>query len=153
MAALFNPVNSKMEGIKRGLVAYTVAMFSFATVLTGMALNIESISYIDNREFPGGEGLSPGPLGYRSFIWSGALTVAPSVMFLLNNWLADGFLVCPSYDTAPTRPGVSHSPPQLYRCYVIYSNKLWVIALPSLMFLASVGTYSGSPQTIYDAPG
>ena len=111
MVALFNPANSRREGIKWGLVAYTVAMFSFATVLTGMALNIESISYIDNREFPGGEGLSPGPLGYRSSIWSGALTVTPSSMFLLNNWLADGFLVSSLFDTAPTSPGISHRLP------------------------------------------
>jgi len=111
MVALFNPVNRNREGIKWGLVAYTVAMFSFATVLTGMALNIESISYIDNREFPGDDGLSPGPLGYRSSIWSGALTVTPSLMFLLNNWLADGFLVCSLSDVAPTPQDVSHKLP------------------------------------------
>ena len=93
MTALFSPVNRQREGIKWGLVSYTVLMFSFATVLTGMGLNIESLSYIDNREFPGGEGIPPGPLGYRLSIWSGALTVTPRLMFLFNNWLADGLLV------------------------------------------------------------
>ena len=75
MAALFDSINRRGERIKWGLVAYTVAMFSIATALTGMQFNIRSISYIDNREFPGVEGvLPPGPLGYQSFIWSGALT-------------------------------------------------------------------------------
>lgn len=84
MNALFNPANRRGEGIKWGLVTYTVLMFSFTTILTGMGLNIESLSYIDNREFPGAEGIPPGPLGYRLSIWSGALTVTPRLAFLLN---------------------------------------------------------------------
>ena len=103
MVTLFNPVNRKMEGIRWGLVSYTVATFSFTTVIHGMCLNIGSISYIDNREFPGGEGMPPGPLGYRLSIWSGALTVTPRLMFLFNNWLADGLLVSSSFDAALTR--------------------------------------------------
>jgi hypothetical protein len=59
MAALFNPANRRREGIKWGLVSYTVVMFSFVTVFTAMNLNIQSISYIDNREFPGVEGVLP----------------------------------------------------------------------------------------------
>ena len=108
MAALFDSANRRGEGIKWGLVSYTMAMFSFATVLTGMQLNIRSISYIDNREFPGVEGvLPPGPLGYQSFIWSGTLTLIPSLMFALNNWLADGLLVGSSLNSTPIRPGAN----------------------------------------------
>jgi len=89
------------------------------TVFTAMNLNIQSISYIDNREFPGVEGvLPPGPIGYQWSIYSNVLTVVPNLMFLLNNWLADGLL--------------------LYRCYVIYAMNLWVIAFPCLMYLASL---------------
>ena len=107
MAALLSPANRKKEGIKWGLVSYTVAMFSFATVLTGMQLDIRSISFIDNREFPGVKGVAPpGPLGYQSFIWSGALTLVPNLMFILNNWLADAYLVGPSSDCALSHPGV-----------------------------------------------
>jgi len=106
MDALFSPANRRGEGIKWGLVIYTVLMFSFATILTGMGLNIESLSYIDNREFPGGEGIPPGPLGYRLSVWSGALTVTPRLAFLFNNWLADGLLVSFWFNAAFTHPDV-----------------------------------------------
>ena len=96
MGALFNPANQRGSGVKWGLVSYTVVMFSFATVLTGMALNIESISHIDNRDFPGVQGkFPPGPIGYQLSIWSGVLLIPPSLMFLFNNWMADGLLVRP----------------------------------------------------------
>jgi hypothetical protein len=53
MGALLNPVNRARGGIKWGLVAHTAAMFSFVTIYTAMTLDIQSISYIDNRDFPG----------------------------------------------------------------------------------------------------
>ena len=105
MAALLNPANHKRDGIKWGFVYYTAIMFSLATVLTGMQLDIRSISFIDNREFPGVDGVAPpGPLGYQSYIWSGVLTLVPDLMFIMNNWLADAFLVGPSSDTIFTHP-------------------------------------------------
>ena len=103
MAALFDPANRKSEGIKWGLVSYAVLMFSFATILGGTGLHAESISYIDNRGFPGGEGVPPGPHGYRLFIWSGGMVVTTRLMFFFNNWLADGFLVSPSLVAVFTR--------------------------------------------------
>ena len=94
MAALFSPVHRRGECVKWGLVSYTVAMFSFATVLTAMKLDIISVSYIDNRKFPGIDGLlSPGPFAYQEFISPDALSIVPYAMFVLCNWLADGFLV------------------------------------------------------------
>ena len=84
MAALFNPVHRRGEGIKWGLVTYTVIMFSFVTVITAMNLGILSTSYIDNCEFPGVEGLlSPGPLGYQGSISPSVLNIVPNVMFVL----------------------------------------------------------------------
>ena len=107
MVALFNPVNCRRDGTKWGLVSYTVAMFSFATVLTGMTLHIKSISYIDNREFPGVHGvLPPGPHGYQLFIRPTVLSIIPGFFPLLNYWLADGLLVSSSLDSAPVAPGV-----------------------------------------------
>ena len=94
MAALLNPVHRKGEGIKWGLVSYTVATFSLATVLTAIHLHIQSICYIDGRGFVDPLGLRPpGPVGYRGHIWSVPLTIVPTAVFLLNNWLADGLLV------------------------------------------------------------
>jgi len=104
MAALLNPIHRRGEGIKWGLVSYTVATFSFVTVHTAMNLYTQSISSIDNREFLDANGrLPPGPMGYRASIWSHPLAVIPTVMYLLNNWLADGLLVSPPPDAAPTR--------------------------------------------------
>ena len=94
MGALINPANRRRHGIKWGLVSYTAIMFSFVTIFTAMNLNIQSISYIDNREFPGVDTtLPPGPLGYQWFLYSDVLTIVPNLMFLLNNWMADGLLV------------------------------------------------------------
>lgn len=71
-------------------------MFSFVTIYTATGLDLQSISYIDNRDFPGIDGvLSPGPLGYQFLIYSNAINVVPTLMFQFNNWLADGLLVRP----------------------------------------------------------
>ena len=106
MAGLLDPVRRRKEGIRWGLVSHTIAMFSFATVYTATNLSVQSITFIDNREFPGIEGVfPPGPIGYQ-WLNSEVLCVAPDVMFFLNNWLADGLLVSSSYDSVFTWPSV-----------------------------------------------
>lgn len=118
MGALLNPMNFTTKGVRWGLLAHTVAMFSFVTIFTAINLDIQSISYIDNRDFPGDSFmLPPGPLGYQFLIYSKAISVVPNIMFYLNTCLSDGLL--------------------LYRCYVTYAMNYWVIAFPCLMFLAS----------------
>ena len=72
-----------------------------------MQLSTGSISYIDNRKFPGVEGVvPPGPLGYQFFTFPDACSIIPNFMFLLNGWFADGLLVHFSFDAALTFPGV-----------------------------------------------
>ena len=94
MTTLFSPAYRRGEGIKWGLVSYTVVMFSLVTAAIGMNLYIKSISFIDNREFPGVKGMTPpGPAGYLLFLYFKAINMIPNSAFLLNNWLADGFLV------------------------------------------------------------
>ena len=104
MTALFNPVHRGTDGINWGLVCHTVAMFLVVTVGTTMQLYLQSISYIDNREFRGLRGLPGGPLGYRWSIYSGALGIVTNIMFFLNNWLADALLVGSLSDATFTRP-------------------------------------------------
>jgi len=100
-------------------VSYTAVMFVVVTIFTAINLHIQSISFIDNREFPGVDGVAPpGPLGYQLYIYSQPITIVPNSMFLLNNWLADGLL--------------------LYRCYIVYAANFWIIAFPCLIYLASV---------------
>ena len=98
IAALFDPVHRRPgERIKWGLVSYTAAMFSIVTVLTAVGIDVQSISYVDNREYPGIEGvIPPGSNGYQLFISREALSVIPNVMFFSNSWLADGLLVSSS---------------------------------------------------------
>jgi len=60
MTTLFNPANRRRDGIKWGLVSYTVLLFSLVTVHTTMQLDIQSISFINNREFPGVKGIVTG---------------------------------------------------------------------------------------------
>ena len=94
IAALFDPAHRRGERIKWGLVFYTVVMFSVSTIQNAMDLNLQSVSFIDNREIPGVEGVyPPGPVGYQLSISSGALSIVPNVMLFLGNWLADGLLV------------------------------------------------------------
>jgi len=124
-----------------GLVSYTVVMFSCATISTGVAQHLQSISFIDNREFPGFGGVfPPGPLGYQSIASPMALSIVPNLASLLNYWLADSFLVSCLFDPAPASPVLTLLLPQLHRCYVIYASNPRVIASLCLMYLASVGT-------------
>jgi len=91
MAALLGPASHTGGVVKWGLVVHTGAMFTFLTILFATLLDIQSISYIDNRAFPGADGAPwAGPVAYQLFIYSKAISVFPLVMFLLNNWLADG---------------------------------------------------------------
>lgn len=49
-----------------------------------MYLDILSFSYIDNREFPGVEGVAPsGPLGYQWFISSGIGELCKTIVAIL----------------------------------------------------------------------
>ena len=93
MSVLLSSTYRTRKAVRWGLVAYTMASFAFVTIFTALNLDVQSISYIDNREFPGNDELPPGPLGYQYLIYSKAISVAPNLMFLMNNWLADGLLV------------------------------------------------------------
>ena len=96
MAALFNPDNRRGKSVKWGLVSYTAIMFSVATAVTGIQLSVLSLCDVNNRKFPGvGDALPPGPLGYRSSIFSNVLPVVDILLFFMNGWLADGLLVSP----------------------------------------------------------
>lgn len=104
MGALFDPVNHARGGVRWGLVAHTIAMFSLVTVYTAMTLDIQSLCYVDDREFPGvGSALPPGPIGYRFLLLSKPINIIADSTFLLNNWLADGLMAS---STPHNYPGV-----------------------------------------------
>ena len=109
MIALLNPTNRTKHGTKWGLMVHTATMFSIVTLTTGMGLNSHSRSYIDNRGFPGNEEIPPGPLGYKILSASKATSVVPNVTPLVNQWLADGFLVRSVSVSATWVSNVGHS--------------------------------------------
>lgn len=98
MGALFSPTNNR--SIKWALVAHTMAMFSLVTITTATNLDIQSVSYIDNREFVSGDDfLFPGPIGYQTLLTSKAISIVPDITFLLNTLLADGLLVSSAFNS------------------------------------------------------
>jgi len=94
------------------LALYTFVLFSLGTVFVAMNTNLEVLSFIDNREFPG------GPETYSLSKYSSALAVTPNAAFILANWMADGLL--------------------LFRCKVIWDGHYWILVLPVLMYLGSI---------------
>lgn len=118
LSTLLNPIDRTRGGIKWGFVAHVVLMFSLVTIYTAANLDLQSISYIDNREYPGLNDGFPGPFNYEYLIYYKPISVISPVMFIMNYWLADGLL--------------------LYRCFIIYAMNYWVIAFPCLMYLASL---------------
>lgn len=94
MGALLNPAGHRKEGIRWGLVAHTVAMFVFLTINVCINFALQSISYVDDREFSGGSTTPRGPYGYQAgLLRSNPMNSVPNMMFYLNLWLADGLLV------------------------------------------------------------
>lgn len=93
MGTLLGSVGRMKGSTKWGLVAHTAAMFSFVTIFTATNMDLLSISYIDNRAFPGNDVIPPGPFGYQFLDYSNPINLTPYIMFFLNNWLADGVLV------------------------------------------------------------
>ena len=95
MGALLHPIHPTTKGVKWGLVAHTVAMFSFLTIGGTINRDIFSHAYVDDREFSGVDGLPTGPSGYQAFAYStqNTISVVASLMFPFNQWLADGLLV------------------------------------------------------------
>ena len=130
VVAMLYPVHRRTGGNKWGLITYTVVMFSVVTVLTATGLDTQSISYIDDRELPGVEGvIPPGPLGYQSFIHSDLLSAVPNATFFLNNWLADSLLVSPLSDAAFTRP-VSNTSSSSSTAAILYTPRTSGYRLP-----------------------
>ena len=136
MGALLHPAHCVREGVRWGLVAYTVAVFSFVTIFTATILDMKSICYIDNRGFTGTDTLPPGPLGYDYLVSSKTVFLVPGIMFLLNNWLADGVLVSSALDSVTWVPYVSCASPALsllcYLCHELLDHRLPMPDVPRL---------------------
>ena len=109
MSALLNPINRARRDVKWSLVAHTVFLFSCVTVFAGFQLHIQSISFIDNRGFPGSTVSPPGPVGYQYLLVEKAIYLIPCAFALLSNWLADGLLVSSTFGPIVQVPDVGRS--------------------------------------------
>ena len=77
-------------------MAYTSANFLLVTVYTAMSFNIQSVSYVDNREFFGDDSAtSLEPLGHQSSAYFKVDNIARTVAYVLSHWLNNGLLVSP----------------------------------------------------------
>ena len=81
MSALLHPVDRTRMRIRWGLVVYTVVMFSFATIFTAMTFEVQSISYVDNRKFPGFP-FPDSPLGTSSTFLTRGSSLLPRCLTL-----------------------------------------------------------------------
>ena len=99
MTSLLDPERRPKGGIRWGLVAHTMVLFSVATAFALSNLNLQSVSYVDNREFPDmGDGF-PGPFNWQFFVYNKPIVFFPSIMFIINTWLTDGLLVCSTIES------------------------------------------------------
>lgn len=86
-------------------------MFSLVTIHTGMSLHLQSISFIDNRDFPGvDKSTLTGPIVFQALSQADPIRVVPDVVFLLNNLLADGLLVSSASSSVTLVSNVSRTP-------------------------------------------
>ena len=106
---LLGHINPIKGGMKWALLTHTLVMFVFLTLPVGITLSGYGISYIEGRRFLGYGEYPPGPLGYGDILNTKAVITVFSIMFPLNQWLADGLLVGPVSN--PVAAGVSDVAP------------------------------------------
>ena len=62
-------------------------MFILGTIFIGANTKVNELSFIDNRNFPG------GPNAYLAAFYNSTPNLIGNTMFILADWLADGLLV------------------------------------------------------------
>ena len=98
MSALLLPARPTTKGIRWGLVAHTIAVFSFSTIGIAIDRDVLSDSYINGREFAGA---IPGPVGFlhSPHILRKTSVYVVFLMLPFNQWLSDGLLVSSSLNS------------------------------------------------------
>ncbi|KAJ7753630.1 hypothetical protein DFH07DRAFT_510194 [Mycena maculata] len=94
------------------LITFTLVLFALGTVFVSMDLNSLKLAWVDNRNAPG------GPIAYSLAQYGKPITVVPNSCAIIGDWLAAGFL--------------------LYRCVIIFHLNFAIVAIPILMYLASI---------------
>ncbi|KAF6764742.1 hypothetical protein DFP72DRAFT_799055 [Ephemerocybe angulata] len=95
-----------------GLIAYSTPIFILATVAVGGRFRFSEKVYIENRTFP------EGPTAWyasNSGQWENVMTMASNIVL---PWIGDTLMI--------------------YRLYVLWNRRLWILILPCLIYLADV---------------
>ena len=109
MNALLSPKNRMKEGNKWGwgfLPAHTVALFLVTSTSVALSLYGLEESYINGREYPGGDGIPPGPYGYQYLPQFLVVRFMSDSAVQMNQWLVDGLLVSSTPNSATRIPNL-----------------------------------------------
>ncbi|KAF8900260.1 hypothetical protein CPB84DRAFT_1779209 [Gymnopilus junonius] len=93
-------------------LAYISLLFILGNIGNGMNIKFGKLTFIDNRNYPGG----PNAFFVEQSI--NPIAVICNCMFIVNSWLQDALL--------------------LYHLWIISQRTWYIMAVPSLLFLASV---------------
>ncbi|KAF8055310.1 hypothetical protein FPV67DRAFT_1789038 [Lyophyllum atratum] len=69
------------------LIGYICSLFICGTIFMAAAANMARLSFVDNRNFPG------GPAMFETIMFSIPIDNMGNVAFVVANWLADGLMV------------------------------------------------------------
>jgi hypothetical protein len=112
-------------------VAATVLFAGASLNIIGNAMSMQW-AFIDYRNYPGGPAAFIMEVG--GFIWP--INIA-NIGGVVVTWTGDAILVCAC--PLPLATTNFDAVVQLWRCYTVWGNKKAVVALPALMWLATVG--------------
>ncbi|KAJ7153215.1 hypothetical protein C8R46DRAFT_1357131 [Mycena filopes] len=100
--------------IPRGFVAYVCVMFVLASLGFGGNAKFNEMTYIDNRNIPG------GPNAFTVEFYNNWVNMMSFASYVLMSWLADGLV--------------------LWRFTLIYGYNYWLSAFPGLMYLGAIAS-------------
>ncbi|KAL7283431.1 hypothetical protein ACG7TL_002861 [Trametes sanguinea] len=91
---------------------FVLVLFSMGTVNIVCNINFNELAWIDDRNYPG------GPLAFMQEQQALPVDTVGNSAAIIASSLADGFL--------------------LFRCYLVWTDRLWVLLVPLVAYLASV---------------
>ncbi|KAJ7593745.1 hypothetical protein C8J56DRAFT_777715 [Mycena floridula] len=100
------------ENIRWHLVVFTSVTFIFAFTFVTIQIQGLQFMFIDHREHVG------GPLGYALIHYDDWRNILGYTVGIAPGWFADGLF--------------------LYRCIIVFQLKLYILALPILLYLATL---------------
>ncbi len=123
-------------------VAYGGVLLTLVTIAVVTDALWGQYMWIDRRNYPG------GPLGFFGATENAWYNVFGSAADATANILGDGLLVRISLLVSLPPLEKTDTTRKLYRCYMIWGSRWYVVALPTLIYLASSG--ARCPPPIHD---